>query len=314
MIRDPLELLVRLGLDQDPALVSAAQRAALLFPVRVTESFVARMVPGDRHDPLLRQVLPLAEECDLVAGFGDDPVGESAFMPTRGVLQKYQGRALVLATGACAIHCRYCFRRAYPYSEAIMTDDAIDAVVTQIKSQGLTEIILSGGDPLMLSNDKLFSLIDRCITETTVDTIRIHSRLPIVLPERLDDAFCSRWNALPLHRILVIHANHAAELDAQVGAHLRKLSGTQLLNQAVLLKGVNDTVDDLVALSRASFEVRALPYYLHVLDKVSGAAHFDVDELRAKSLLAGMQAQLPGYLVPHLVREEVGGLSKTRLG
>ncbi len=313
MIRDPLVLLARLGLNDDPARLLAAQRAAALFPVRVTESFVARMVFGDPDDPLLRQVLPLAAECETVVGFGDDPVGETAFMPTRGVLQKYQGRALVLATGACAVNCRYCFRRHYPYADSTMTEDAIDAVVAAIKAQGLTEIILSGGDPMMLPNDKLFALIARCITETKVDTIRIHSRLPVVLPERLDAEFCERWNALPLNRVLVIHANHAAELNAEVGDYLRRLTGTQILNQAVLLRGVNDSVADLVALSRASFAVGALPYYLHLLDKVAGAAHFDVDEPTAKTLVAGMLAELPGYLVPHLVREEAGALSKTRL-
>lgn len=313
MVRDPLELLQRVGLADRADLVTAAQASAKLFPVRVTESYVARMVVGDPHDPLLKQVLPLSDEGLEVDGYVADPIGESGFMPTQGLLQKYQGRALVLATGACAIHCRYCFRRHYPYADNALSDAAIDDVVQQIKLQHLTEIILSGGDPLMWPTDRLKALVDRCIAETSVTTLRVHSRLPVVLPARLDDAFCAWWNALPLQRVMVIHANHANEINRDVATALGRLTNTQVLNQAVLLKGVNDSAAALTALSRAAFSAGALPYYLHLFDPVSGAAHFDVCESIAKGLIKEMLSQLPGYLVPHLVREEVGGSSKTRI-
>ena len=313
MVRDPVDLLQRVGLADSAERVAAAQASAKLFPVRVTESYVARMVVGDPNDPLLRQVLPLSDEGLDVAGYDADPIGESGYMETRGLLQKYQGRALVLATGACAIHCRYCFRRHYPYADNALSDAAVEDVVQQIKAQGLTEIILSGGDPLMWPTEKIKALVDRCIAETSVTTVRVHSRLPVVLPARLDDDFCRWWNALPLQRVMVIHANHANEINAEVASALGRLTGTQILNQAVLLKGINDSAAALVALSRASFSAGALPYYLHLLDPVAGAAHFDVNESIAKGFIAEMLSELPGYLVPHLVREEAGGSSKTRI-
>jgi EF-P beta-lysylation protein EpmB len=313
LVRDPLVLLQRVGLADCPQRVAAAQASAALFPVRTTDSYIARMRVGDVNDPLLRQVLPLSDEGVAVVGFGTDPIGESGFMDTRGLLQKYEGRALILATGACAINCRYCFRRHYPYGDNTLTDAALDAVVEQIQSQGLTEIILSGGDPLMLPTEKLQRLVARCMADTQVTTVRIHTRLPVVLPSRLDAPFCTWWNALPLHKVMVIHANHANEIDAEVTDALRQLTGTQILNQAVLLRGVNDSANALIELSRASFAAGALPYYLHLLDPVAGAAHFDVGETEARGLMAEMLAALPGYLVPHLVRETAGAQSKTRI-
>ena len=313
-VRDPRALLSMLGLE------SLADRvpedAAAQFPLRVPHAFVARMRHGDPHDPLLRQVLPLDEELRPVAGFGLDAVGDAAARTATGVLQKYRGRALLVATGSCAVHCRYCFRRHFPYAEETAARDgwseALDAIAAD---DSIEEVLLSGGDPLSLATSKLAELTDALKTVPHVKRLRIHSRLPVVLPERVDGALASWLSNLPWPVAFVIHANHAQEFDAGVDAALLRLreAGAQLLNQAVLLRGVNDSVDALAALSERSFAAGVLPYYLHQLDRVAGVAHFEVPDSDALALHATLRARLSGYLVPRLVREIPGDTGKRPL-
>ena len=313
-ITDPAELCRILGLD--PALIPHAMAAAESFPLRVPRSFVARMKPGDYGDPLLLQVLPIAAELQVVDGFVMDPVGDLASSEGAGLLHKYMGRALVVATGACAVHCRYCFRRHFPYSAESALGGGWQSTIDRLRSdESIHEVILSGGDPLSLSDRRLAQLTDALQTLPHVRRLRIHTRYPVVLPERVD-AGLTHWLAqLSLQKVVVIHANHASELDASVHEACRALAacGVTLLNQSVLLAGVNDSVHTLTELSEKLFTMQVLPYYLHVLDRVQGAAHFEVAEQRARELYAGLIARLPGYLVPRLVREIPGEASKTPL-
>jgi L-lysine 2,3-aminomutase len=313
-ITDPAELLEAIGLG--PEWLAAAQDAARLFPLRVPRGFVARMRRGDPADPLLRQVLPLAEECQDVEGFGPDPVGDLAAHKAPGVLHKYQGRVLLTATGACAIHCRYCFRRHFPYAQANAAADhwrvALDYIAAH---EDVQEVILSGGDPLTLSDRRLAEFVQAAAAIPHVQRLRLHTRLPVVLPERVTPALCTWLGATRLASVLVLHVNHAQEMDASVHAACARLaeSGATLLNQSVLLRGVNDSVASLVQLSESLFAAGVLPYYLHQLDRVQGAAHFEVSDAAARTLHAGLHAHLPGYLVPRLVRELPGAPGKIPL-
>ncbi len=311
-VTDPAELLNLLELDS--ALLPAARAAARAFLLRVPRGYVARMRPGDRNDPLLRQVLPLGEELHDVVGFGDDPVGDRQAMAAPGVLHKYEGRVLLTTTGACAIHCRYCFRRHYPYAQANAAADGWRRALDHIAADpAIEEVILSGGDPLTLSDRRLAEFADAAAAIPHVKRLRIHTRLPIVLPERVDAGLLAWLRATRLKPVVVVHANHANEIDASVRMGLAALAdaGVVLLNQSVLLRGVNDSADALVDLSTALFEAGVMPYYLHLLDRVHGAAHFEVDEAQAGALMALVRSRLPGYLVPRLVREEVGAPAKT---
>ncbi len=313
-VRDPRELLRLIGLEAEADAVPAAALEA--FALRVPRGFVARMRRGDRHDPLLRQVLPLADELRTVPGFGLDAVGDAAAKKARGVIHKYEGRALLVATGSCAINCRYCFRRHFPYAEETAAAGGwADAVAAIADDPGITEVILSGGDPLSLATRKLVELTDQLRGLPHVRRLRIHSRLPVVLPERVDDELLAWLRGLPWPVAVVVHANHAREFDAAVDAAMAALRGTgaSLLNQAVLLAGVNDSVDALADLCERGFEAGVLPYYLHQLDRVAGTAHFEVDDARARALHAALVARLPGYLVPRLVRELPGDTSKRAL-
>ncbi|HEY0859885.1 MAG TPA: EF-P beta-lysylation protein EpmB [Pseudoxanthomonas sp.] len=313
-VRDPRELLDLLALgDLAPRL---SDEAAAQFPLRVPRGFVSRMRHGDPGDPLLRQVLPLDEEMRPMPGFGLDAVGDGAAKTAPGVIQKYRGRALLVTTGSCAIHCRYCFRRHFPYAEETAARDGWREAVELIRQDGsIEEVLLSGGDPLSLSNGKLGELTAALADVPHLRRLRIHSRLPIVLPERVDDGLLGWLSALPWPVTLVVHANHANEFDGTVDAALGRLraAGAQLLNQAVLLKGVNDSVEALAALSERGFAAGVLPYYLHQLDRVAGVAHFEVDDARARALHAGLAARLSGYLVPRLVREIPGDTGKRPL-
>lgn len=311
-ITDPAELCSILGLD--PALIPHALAGAKSFPLRVPRSFVARMQPGDYNDPLLLQVLPVAAELDAAAGFVLDPVGDLASSEGSGFLHKYAGRALVVATGACAVHCRYCFRRHFPYAEESALSGGWQSTIEHLRrDDSIHEVILSGGDPLSLSDRRLSQLTDALQSLPHVRRLRIHTRYPVVLPERVDTGLLQWLQGLQLQKVIVIHANHARELDESVGEACRALaaSGVTLLNQSVLLAGVNDSLDTLTALSERLFTMQVLPYYLHVLDRVQGSAHFEVDEPRARDLYAGLLTRLPGYLVPRLVREIAGEGSKT---
>jgi EF-P beta-lysylation protein EpmB len=313
-VRDPRELLDLLGLDRLAPRLS--DEAMVQFPLRVPRGFVARMRRGDPRDPLLRQVLPLDDEMRPMPGFGLDAVGDGAAKTAPGVIQKYRGRALLVATGSCAIHCRYCFRRHFPYAEETAARDGWrDAVDLIRQDASIEEVLLSGGDPLSLSNGKLAELTGALADIPHLRRLRIHSRLPIVAPERVDDGLMGWLSTLPWPVTLVVHANHANEFDDTVDAALGRLraAGVHLLNQAVLLRGVNDSVDALAALSERGFAAGVLPYYLHQLDRVAGVAHFEVDDAHARALHAGLAARLSGYLVPRLVREIPGDTGKRPL-
>lgn len=313
-VRDPRELLDLLGLDRLAPRLS--DEAMVQFPLRVPRGFVARMRRGDPRDPLLRQVLPLDDEMRPMPGFGLDAVGDGAAKTAPGVIQKYRGRALLVATGSCAIHCRYCFRRHFPYAEETAARDGWrDAVDLIRQDASIEEVLLSGGDPLSLSNGKLAELTGALADIPHLRRLRIHSRLPIVVPERVDDGLMGWLSTLPWPVTLVVHANHANEFDGTVDAALGRLraAGVHLLNQAVLLRGVNDSVDALAALSERGFAAGVLPYYLHQLDRVAGVAHFEVDDAHARALHAGLAARLSGYLVPRLVREIPGDTGKRPL-
>ncbi|MCL7713896.1 EF-P beta-lysylation protein EpmB [Stenotrophomonas mori] len=313
-IRDPLELLEGLGLEA--ADLGVSQAALAQFALRVPRGFAARMRSGDPADPLLRQVLPIDAEMRPTPGFSFDAVGDGAARTASGVIQKYRGRALLVATGSCAINCRYCFRRHFDYAgENAARGGWADAVAGIAADPTVEEVILSGGDPLSLATHKLAELTDALAAVPHLRRLRIHSRLPVVLPERVDDELLDWLRALPWPVALVLHANHANEFDASVDRALARLrtAGAQLLNQAVLLRGVNDDVEALAALSERGFAAGVLPYYLHQLDRVQGAAHFEVDDARARALHAALTARLSGYLVPRLVREIAGDTGKRRL-
>jgi len=313
-VRDPRELLALLGLNAEQ--VGLSDAAAEQFALRVPRGFVARMRHGDRHDPLLRQVLPIDEEMRVVPGFGLDAVGDAAARTATGVIQKYRGRALLVATGSCAVHCRYCFRRHFPYAEETAAREGWREAVAAIAADPtIEEVLLSGGDPLSLATPKLAELTAALAQVPHLKRLRIHSRLPVVLPERVDAELQAWLSALPWPVAFVVHANHAREFDADVDAAMSRLraSGVQVLNQAVLLRGVNDDVDALAALSERSFAAGVLPYYLHQLDRVAGVAHYEVDDARARDLHAALAARLSGYLVPRLVREIAGDTGKRPL-
>jgi EF-P beta-lysylation protein EpmB len=318
-VRDPRELLSLLGLAHLGGQLS--EDAATQFPLRVPRGFVDRMRHGDPHDPLLRQVLPLDDEDRIVPGFGLDAVGDAAARAASGVIRKYRGRALLVATGSCAIHCRYCFRRHFPYAEETAAAGGwSDAIALIASDASIDEVILSGGDPLSLATSKLAELTDALASIPHLKRLRIHTRLPTVLPERVDAALLAWLRALPWPVTVVVHVNHANEFDRKVDAALASLretgaasKGIVLLNQAVLLRGVNDTVDALADLSERSFASGVLPYYLHQLDRVAGTAHFEVDDARARDLHAALAARLSGYLVPRLVREVAGDPGKRAL-
>lgn len=299
---DAPTLLAALGL---PATLAAADDAG--FPLRVPAAFVSRMRHGDPDDPLLRQVLPQAAEHAAVAGFCADPVGDLDAIAGPGLLQKYHGRALAITTGACAIHCRFCFRRNFPYAAQAEADP--ERVMAALANRpGVDELILSGGDPLTLTDRKLAALVAAADGCAQLRRLRLHTRVPVALPARITPALCELFAASRLDVVVVIHANHAAELDAAVATALGRLraAGVTLLNQSVLLRGVNDDVQVLARLSARLFAVGVLPYYLHMLDRTSGTAHFEVTEARALELHQALAAQLPGYLVPRLVREVAG--------
>lgn len=311
-ITQPAELLRVLALD--PALLPAAERAAERFPLRVPRGFVARMRRGDPDDPLLRQVLPLAAELDDADGFGSDPVGDLAARAAPGLLHKYAGRALLVVTAACGVHCRYCFRRDYPYADSGARAGDWRAALEHITADtSIREIILSGGDPLALANPRLRALIEQLDDITHLQRLRIHSRQPVVLPERIDDELLEIIAGSRLQQVMVLHVNHANEIDAALGDACRRLrqTGITLLNQAVLLAGVNDSVKTQSQLCERLFAVGVLPYYLHLLDRVQGAAHYEVPTERALTIMELLRAELPGFLVPRLVREEAGAAAKS---
>lgn len=310
-ITAPAELLKILNLDS--ALLSAAEKAAKLFPLRVSRSFAARMKKGDIQDPLLRQVLPLQAELEEQVGYTQDPLQEKSTNPIPGLLHKYHGRVLLTVVGACGINCRYCFRRYFSYDENNPGQKGWEQALAYIANDtSITEVILSGGDPLVASDEHLAKLSQKIATISHVKTLRIHTRLPIVIPQRITAEFIDWFANSRLQPVLVVHCNHPQEINVELKEALLSLKKTDItvLNQAVLLQGINDTAETLIKLSNTLFAAGVLPYYLHLLDKIQGAAHFDVDETNAKLLMHAMMQKLPGYLVPKLVREVPGAASK----
>lgn len=311
-IRDPAELRALLDLPPVPVPV-----AAKTFPLLVPRGFAALMRRGDPADPLLRQVLPHGDE-DLPQppGFADDPLAEDGCAPAPGLLRKYRSRALLVTTGACAVHCRYCFRRHFAYDGLPRGPRWWTAAIANLSADtSVSELILSGGDPLTLPDAQLAEVVAAAAGIPHLTRLRVHTRLPVVLPSRVDESLLSWLTGTRLTPVLVIHANHPTELSPAVGAacaHLRA-AGVTVLNQAVLLAGINDNVEVLAALSERLFAIGVLPYYLHVLDRVAGAAHFQVDDDRARELHRALSARLSGYLVPRLVREVPGATGKSAL-
>ncbi|EPD3327042.1 EF-P beta-lysylation protein EpmB [Acinetobacter baumannii] len=315
LITDPLELLSLLELSTDQ-LLSGAILASEKFKLRVPRAFVGKMNAKDPLDPLLLQVLPHHLELEEHPEFVTDPLGEEAANQLPGVLHKYKSRFLLTLTGACAVHCRYCFRRHFPYQENLPKNEDWLNIKNYIElNPDINEVILSGGDPLTLSNRKLALWLERLSSLKQVKILRIHSRVPIVIPNRIDEELISLLKNSRLRIILVVHSNHASELDDFTCSKLLQLSEHHItvLNQAVLLKGVNDSAQTLTDLSYRLFEARVMPYYLHVLDKVKGAQHFDLIPSEIDAIYQDVLASLPGYLVPKLVREIAGEKNKTPL-
>jgi EF-P beta-lysylation protein EpmB len=310
-VRDPSQLVAALGLA--PNLIEPAQRAARDFPLFAPWPFIARMKPSDPADPLLRQVLPLADELTRAAGDSLDPVGDRRATQSPGLLQKYSGRALLVTTGACAVHCRYCFRRHFPYSEGPRTPDDWQPALDRIAADPtIDEVLLSGGDPLTLVDEHLAELAHRLAGIPHLRRLRVHTRLPIVIPSRVTEALLDWLRGTRLAPVMVVHANHPQEIDEPTATALIKLvdAGIPVLNQAVLLAGVNDSAEALVGLSRRLIDLRVMPYYLHQLDRVAGAAHFEVPVSRGIELIEQMRRELPGYGVPRYVQEIAGEMHK----
>ncbi|ENU19136.1 MAG: EF-P beta-lysylation protein EpmB [Acinetobacter sp.] len=315
LITDPLELLEVLKLCPEQ-LLSGAILASEQFKLRVPRAFVGKMTVGDPLDPLLLQVLPHHLELEDYPDFVTDPLGEEQANQQPGVLHKYKSRFLLTLTGACAVHCRYCFRRHFPYQENLPKNEDWLNIKNYIESQpDINEVIFSGGDPLTLSNRKLKLWIERLESLPQIKFLRIHSRVPIVIPNRVDEELVSLLKNSRLRIILVVHSNHAAELDDLTCARLSLLVQQQItvLNQAVLLKGINNSAQVLVDLSYRLFDAGVMPYYLHVLDKVKGAHHFDLSPKEINLIYKDVLENLPGYLVPKLVREIAGEKNKTPL-
>ncbi len=310
-ISSPVELLQLLDLQE----TSLTQELDISpdFRLRVPRGFVAKMKKGDPDDPLLRQILPLAKENIDLTGYLSDPVGDLNAEVVAGVLHKYQGRALLVTTGACGVHCRYCFRRHFPYGDSNPSAGQWQQALQYIrKTTSINEVILSGGDPLSLTDQKLAALVTKIDQIPHIKRLRIHTRMPVILPERIDTHLLDWINSIHLKTIMVIHANHANEIDTKVSDAMAELSnnGITLLNQSVLLRGVNDSSESLIMLSERLFDIGVLPYYLHLLDPVRGAAHFDIDRHQAAGIMEKVRDQLPGYLVPKLVWEKAGANSK----
>jgi L-lysine 2,3-aminomutase len=313
-VTDPVELFRLLQLP--PSLAACSADGAGSFPLRVPRPYVARMRRGDPRDPLLLQVLARADELAPHPGFTDDPVGDLDAIATPGVLHKYRGRVLLVATGACPVHCRYCFRRHFPYASSSAGRAQWAEALEYISAHpSVVEVILSGGDPLMWSNARLAEFAVRLADIPHVRRLRIHTRFPVVIPSRVDDGLLDAIAGTRLKPVMVLHINHANELDHELEEAMCRTSarGITLFNQSVLLRGVNDSVAALVGLSERLFGAGTLPYYLHLLDRVHGAAHFEVSETEAIRLMAEVQRQLPGFLVPRLVREVQGWGSKQPL-
>lgn len=312
LIQNPKTLIDRLQLDRE--WLEPAEKAARHFPLRLTESYFSRIRPGDPHDPLLRQVLPLGEELEAAPGYDKDPLDESRFNPVPGLVHKYRSRVLLIAATQCAINCRYCFRRHFPYEDNQLSRPEWQAALDYVRqAPEVNEVILSGGDPLSLGDKHLAWLVQQIADIAHIKRLRIHSRYPVILPTRITDELVGAVSHPRLRTVMVMHCNHPQEIDEEVGRGVATLirAGIQVLNQSVLLKKINDNSRILATLSESLFDIGVQPYYLHLLDKVEGAAHFAVSDEDAKTLYGELLTLLPGYLVPKLVRETPHEGSKT---
>lgn len=309
-VTDVDQLLRLVDVDPSDIRTAAGEPVALRdFPLRVPRPYVARMRRGDANDPLLRQVLPTTRETEPANGYGYDPLNEADAVIASGVLRKYDGRALVIATGSCAVHCRYCFRRHFPYADH-RQDGSFQSIAALRGDSTIREVILSGGDPLMLTDAHLARLLAELGSIDHLARIRIHTRVPVVIPQRVTPTLTATLANLRQRVVIVLHFNHPNEIEGQCVASLAGLHRFTLLNQSVLLRGVNDDANTLVELSERLFGAGVLPYYLHMPDAVAGTAHFDVSQRRAVALHRQLLARLPGYLVPRLVREVPGSVAK----
>ncbi len=311
-LTDPASLVRRLRLPDDAhaSVAAASERFALKLPEHLAQALEGR----GADDPLVRQFLPSADELVEREGFVSDPVGDHAVLRAPGLLHKYRGRALVVATAACPVHCRYCFRREYPYAEASAANHWPEVLDALAGDPSIVEVILSGGDPLSLPNRTLARMVTSLEALPHLTRLRVHTRFPTTSPARVDDELCAllaQTRFAPV--VVVLHVNHARELDPDVAAAVRRLraTGATLLSQSVLLRGVNDDADTLAALSERLGALGVVPYYLHLLDRVRGAGHFEVPETESVALVQQLTARLPGYLVPRLVREVAGEPAKT---
>lgn len=314
LITDPEELLERLSLPRD--LLAGALAGHQSFALRVPRPYLQRIEPGNPQDPLLQQILPLQQEILAVPGFGKDPLAEADSNTRSGVIHKYKDRVLLVLSGACAINCRYCFRRHFPYGDNQLGGEHWQAALDYIaRHEQVCEVIFSGGDPLATPDTRLSRMVHDLEQIPHLKRLRIHSRLPVVIPQRVTPGLIDTLSSTRLTSTLVLHINHPQELDASVFAALQPLrrAGITLLNQTVLLKGINDSLAVQKTLNETLFSEGILPYYLFVLDAVAGAAHFDVSDDEARQLVGQLQTELPGYLVPRLAREIPGRPSKTLL-
>jgi EF-P beta-lysylation protein EpmB len=312
-IRTKQDLLRALEIEESS--LSEACNAPDSFPILAPRPFVERMEKRNPNDPLLRQVLATEAEWTDTLGKAD-PLDEAQFSPVPGLIHKYSSRVLLITAGTCAVNCRYCFRRHADYQASMLTVSRLESVHDYIsQNTGISEVILSGGDPLMLSDSKLSLIIGRLESIQHLKRLRIHTRLPIVIPQRITAELCQQLRQSRLRTTVVVHANHAREIDLHVTNAVRQLrsAGVTVLNQAVLLKGVNDNPDSLVDLSETLFEADILPYYLHTFDPVLGAMHFERNLAEVLEIFKQVQARLPGYLLPKLVNERPGEQSKTLL-
>lgn len=310
-ISDPLKLVEALSLD--PQVFELHIKARRLFAMRVPQPFIDKMKKGDQNDPLFKQVMPDNDEFLTPKGFSADPLGEQQ-TAIAGLLHKYKTRVLVIFRGGCAINCRYCFRRHFPYGDNNINKQKLNDIIDYVKQNPqINEVILSGGDPLMAKDQHIQWFFDALSTIDTITRIRIHTRLPVVIPARITPSLTQLFATSNKKIIMVLHINHPNEIDETLINALKPLTEAKvtLLNQAVLLKDVNDEVQTQVDLSEKLFTANILPYYLHVLDKVTGASHFEVTEEKAKKLMREMIKELPGFLMPKLVREIAGQPSKT---
>lgn len=311
--REPAELGRELRLPTE--MIQAAELVQGEFPLFAPRPFVSRMEKGRTDDPLLLQIWPRASEGVSQPGFVPDPVLEAEATRLPGVIQKYAGRALLVLNGVCAVHCRYCFRRHFPYADVPRAVWQWEPVLNELAQDAtIQELILSGGDPLSMRDEGWSEWVERLLRMPHLRRVRVHTRWPVVIPQRVTDEWLVELTRLP-QPVVVIHANHARELDDQVAGAVRRMldAGALVLNQAVLLRDVNDNVDTLVELSERLIEIRVMPYYLNELDRVAGSWEFEVTRSRALELMAGLEKRLPGYAVPRLVRDEPGGSSKQRV-